>query len=401
MNSIALGTLATLVVTPLAHAGGLDTPRILVDSIEVTDGDSIRLRLMAIEPDGAGTVEPPEQIDATLVADGVSYPVKIICPRHAEAAAEGGAASLAIATCSLALPASVNPVGQMQLMLDPSAPTYALSPQADRQPALASAAPVPAPSTHLASSAIPSATPDSGNAYLGNLSAYAPIYAAYGPDTNSEARIQISFKYQLFGQAGDVGKGGPFINGLHFGYTQRLFWDLGADSSPFRNIDFMPELFFLQPAVDLGDGFALGGQVGLRHESNGRDGESSRSANTFYIQPAGTFDTGDLTVSVGPRLFLYVGDREDNPDIRHFRGSTGLFFEIGQDDGFRLTANSRLNFSSGKGTIDGELSYPLDRIVDTGLNLYVFGQAFAGYGENLLDYDRRTTRLRAGFAIVR
>ncbi|HLU91876.1 MAG TPA: phospholipase A, partial [Pedomonas sp.] len=40
-------------------------------------------------------------------------------------------------------------------------------------------------------------------------------------------------------------------------------------------------------------------------------------------------------------------------------------------------------------------------IIDTSLNLYLFGQFFTGYGENLLDYNQRDTRLRAGFAIVR
>src|SRR3546814_9881427 len=78
------------------------------------------------------------------------------------------------------------------------------------------------------------------------------------------------------------------------------------------------------------------------------------------------------------------------------RGNTALFSQIGQDDGLRLTTNTRFNFSSGKGAIDAELSYPLDRIVDSSLNIYVFGQGFAGYGENLLDYDRKTTRLRIG-----
>src|SRR3546814_3802388 len=81
--------------------------------------------------------------------------------------------------------------------------------------------------------------------------------------------------------------------------------------------------------------------------------------------------------------------------------NTALFAQIGQDDGLRLTTNTRFNFSSGKGAIDAELSYPLDRIVDSSLNLYVFGQGFAGYGENLLDYDRKTTRLRIGIGIVR
>jgi hypothetical protein len=38
-----------------------------------------------------------------------------------------------------------------------------------------------------------------GNAFIDNLGPYEPIYAVYGPGTNTEARIQISFKYRLFG----------------------------------------------------------------------------------------------------------------------------------------------------------------------------------------------------------
>src|SRR3546814_4113205 len=50
------------------------------------------------------------------------------------------------------------------------------------------------PQTHLATNDVAA-----GNAFLPNLSAYAPIFAAYGPGTNSDARLQISFKYQIFG----------------------------------------------------------------------------------------------------------------------------------------------------------------------------------------------------------
>src|SRR3546814_19801739 len=49
------------------------------------------------------------------------------------------------------------------------------------------------PQTHLATNDVAA-----GNAFLPNLSAYAPIFAAYGPGTNSDARLQISFKYQIF-----------------------------------------------------------------------------------------------------------------------------------------------------------------------------------------------------------
>src|SRR3546814_20190894 len=78
----------------------------------------------------------------------------------------------------------------------------------------------------------------------------------YGPDTNSEARIQFSFKYQLFASRRSEGLPRSWRDGLHFGYTQRMFWDLGAYSSPFRNIDFQPELFYLTPSTTLSNGIS-------------------------------------------------------------------------------------------------------------------------------------------------
>ena len=74
---------------------------------------------------------------------------------------------------------------------------------------------------------------------------------------------------------------------------------------------------------------------------------------------------------------------------------------MGKDDGLRLTTSARLNFESGKGGISNDISYPLPRLLGGGADLYVFGQSFIGYGENLLDYNIRTNRFRLGVALVR
>lgn len=240
-----------------------------------------------------------------------------------------------------------------------------------------------------------------GNAFLPNLSAYAPIYAVYGPGTNSDARLQISFKYQLFGPPALPDRRQSWEQGIHFAYTQRMFWDLGAKSSPFRNIDFMPELFYLAPTIGITRGVSFSGQGGFRHESNGQSGAGSRSLNTIYVQPVASVALRSYRLSVGPRLWLYAGNLSDNPDIKQYRGNTGVFAEIGEDDGLRITTNTRFNFGSGKGGIDADISYPINRLIGGNLNFYLIGQAFTGYGENLLDYDRRMTRLRVGLAIVR
>ncbi|MFC3595908.1 phospholipase [Sphingobium yanoikuyae] len=241
-----------------------------------------------------------------------------------------------------------------------------------------------------------------GNAFVANLSAYEPIYAVYGPDTNSEARIQFSFKYQLFGSRRAEGLPRSWRDGLHFGYTQRMFWDLGAHSSPFRNIDFQPELFYLTPSTTLSNGISLSAQGGIRHESNGRDGDASRSINSIYIAPMAAIPLGDgYNLSLAPRLSFYVGDRSDNPDIRRYRGNTGLFMEVGEVNGLRLSTSTRFDFRSGKGAVSTDISYPLKRILGGGPDFYLFGQSFVGYGENLLDYNRRMSRLRIGVALVR
>lgn len=240
-----------------------------------------------------------------------------------------------------------------------------------------------------------------GNAFLANLSAYEPIYAVYGPGTNTDAKLQISFKYQLFGEGGAIGGERSWLDGIHFAFTQRLFWDLGRESSPFRNVDYRPEVFYLLPGRPVTGRVSAGGQAGLLHESNGREGLASRSLNTLYVQPVASLPVGSYRLTAGPRLLAYVGSLEDNPDIKRYRGNTGLFAELTRDDGLRISTTSRLNFGTGKGAINTEASYPLNRLVAPNLNLYVFGQAFVGYGENLLDYDRRTTRLRIGIGIIR
>lgn len=241
-----------------------------------------------------------------------------------------------------------------------------------------------------------------GNQFVGNFSAYQPIYAVYGPGTNSEARIQLSFKYRLFGRSEDSSSGALNSEGLYFAYTQRMFWDLGAESSPFRNIDFQPELFYLSPSRTSANGASFRAQAGISHESNGRDGPASRSVNSIYIAPSAAWPlAGGYRLTVSPRLAIFFGDLSDNPNIRDYRGNSGLSAELGKDNGLRLSTFTRFSFGKRKGSFSADLSYPLPRI-HTGLpSLYLFGQSFVGYGENLLDYNRHVTRFRIGLALVR
>ena len=297
------------------------------------------------------------------------------------------------------LPAGIEP-GLLALTL-PGAQAVALT-YPGRQTRLAEAAPaqmtpVPA-SPPLTAPSRPSAEECGRSGFLANLSSYEPIYAVYGPGTNTDARIQISLKYQLFGTPGERGS---WLNGITFAYTQQMFWDLGRNSSPFHDVNYMPELYYALPKLASVGGWALGGRFGVRHQSNGRSGAASRSINTIYVESEADTTIAGLDVAVGPRAWVYVGSRSGNPDIAHYRGNAGLFARIGTPDGLQLDATGRLNPNSGKGAAEALVSYPLTRLFASGPKLYLFGQGFVGYGEDLLDYDRRQTRLRVGIGITR
>src|SRR3546814_21119145 len=120
-----------------------------------------------------------------------------------------------------------------------------------------------------------------------------------------------------------------------------MFWDLGAKSSPFRNIDFMPELFYLAPTMAFRSGVSLGGQGGLPHESNGRSGAGSRSLNTNYVQHVASVDLGRYRLSLGPRHWLYACRPRDNPAIKRYCGKPGLGEEIGGADGPNITTKTQ------------------------------------------------------------
>lgn len=351
--------------------------------------------------------------------NGTATPQPVILPDRIEARLEPGGGTVWIeraATSPARLEVAPGSFARAQYRL-PSSPLAApeglkLSiPAWSRQQVVVRAVPTaprvaavdtPMDAAELAVAAPPPSDLTAGNAFVANLSAYEPIYAVYGPGTDSEARIQFSFKYQLFGSRRTEGLPRSWRDGLHFAYTQRMLWDLGAQSSPFRNIDYQPELIYITPSASFASGITLSGQAGIRHESNGRDGDASRSINSVYVAPMAAIPLGGrLRLTVAPRLQFYVGDRSDNPDIARYRGNTGLFLELGEDEGWRLSTTTRFNFSRGKGALNADVSYPLARLLGGGPDFYLFGQSFVGYGENLLDYDKRMTRFRIGLALVR
>ncbi|MBW7893594.1 MAG: phospholipase A [Opitutaceae bacterium] len=239
----------------------------------------------------------------------------------------------------------------------------------------------------------------------GRIGVHEPIYFLYGSETPA-AKFQFSFKYRLLGDKAALRNTVPALRGLYLGYTQRSLWDIEAESSPFHDTSYMPELFVeSQTMVDPGSGGGakwLGYQVGYKHESNGRSGLDSRSLNIVYARTALAFGRVDgWSLLLIPRVYSYVSDLSNNPDIAKYRGYADLVIVIGRNEGPALSLAGQLGRDGNRGSLQADLNIPVkvDRIFD--FATYIHLQYWSGYGESLLDYNRKSTALRAGISLVR
>jgi outer membrane phospholipase A len=238
--------------------------------------------------------------------------------------------------------------------------------------------------------------------YTADLFTYEPIFFLVGSDP-SKSKFQLSFKYRLLNRSGTLSQKYPWLSGLHFAYTQTSFWDLASDSIPFNDTSYKPQLMFQTENLSRLDalaGFFL--RAGLTHESNGRDGDGSRSTNYFYIKPMGVFyhQPSRLGIMISPKVLVYINnDNDNNPDLPDYRGHVELETRIGRAHSLMLTTNLRF---ARKGTsVQTDLTYPIDRLIGNNLNVYLHLQYSNSLAESLVDYQKRTETFRLGLSFFR
>ena len=243
------------------------------------------------------------------------------------------------------------------------------------------------------------------NRFVANLSPDEPLYAVFGWRNGTNAKFQLSFKYRFLNPEGRLIEGVPFFSRVYFGYTQTSLWDLGEPSAPFFDTSYRPSLFYRHDRLTVwGNGRGrLWGQIGIEHESNGKAGDDSRSYNTIYVQPVLEIDRaiGSAHLTVEPRLWAYVGDLSENPDIAEYRGYGHLRLAVTGRAEWQIAATGRVG-TSGKGSLQVDLTYPMDRIFLRTFDAFLYAQYFNGWSESLLGYDERLPwQLRIGIAVVR
>lgn len=202
-----------------------------------------------------------------------------------------------------------------------------------------------------------------------------------------DSKLQISMKTKLAQDVFDTNAD------VWLGYTQQSYWQVynGKSSRPFRSSDYQPEIFLTQPIKGNlpGNGSLRLLGAGLVHESNGQSDPLSRSWNRIYAM-AGT-EWGKLTVI--PRLWLIANENSkdsDNPDIGDYMGYGDVRWLYPLNDQSTVGGVMRYNPSTNKGAIQVDYAYPL-----TG-GMKAILQVFHGYGENIQDYNHKSTNVGIG-----
>lgn len=208
-----------------------------------------------------------------------------------------------------------------------------------------------------------------------------------------EGQFQISLKVPL---AIDLFDGRMDIYGA---YTNRSFWQMynGEYSEPFRETNHEPELW-----LQFNNDWQVWGftnvvnTFGGVHQSNGRGGILSRSWNRLYAHFI--FEKDNWVLSFKPWVWVSEDSSEnDNPDITDFLGH-GEFRTALSHKGhvFSMMLRNQLESGFDKGAV--ELGWSIPIFDYPYLKGYV--QYFYGYGESLIDYDRKVNRIGVGISIT-
>ncbi len=360
-------------------------------------GAEVSIDLVALNPAAtAAMFEPPRVLAGMLFTGGDSRPVelRIVAGAPVTIAAHG----FTVCAYRLALPDGISGRAILEVSVRGAEVSRAVIAVQPGGPVRGNVAAAPLTTLTLAKPAGAAIQ----RSFTDRLGFHEPIYFIYGPDAPA-AKFQFSFKYRLLNFSAGTAASVPKT--LQFGYTQRSLWDIAAASSPFYDTSYMPELIFesLAPAPRNRDSWFtwIGYQAGYKHESNGRDGPSSRSLNTLYLRPAFAFGPLDRWhLLVIPEVFTYVSSLSDNPDLRNYRGYGQLRLVLGTNTGPSLMFTGLMGKNFDHPTLQFDLTVPIrTHLLDFGS--YFLVQYFNGYGESLLNYRQKSATVRAGLSFVR
>lgn len=202
----------------------------------------------------------------------------------------------------------------------------------------------------------------------------------------ADATFQISIRHRLTKSVL------PFNSFLYLTYTHKAFWDIYAESAPFRDNNYNPGIG-IGKYITKGNNLLGGIVLSFEHESNGQKGDQSRSWN--YISINGKYFVNKL-LSVSFRAWIPYVDGKENKDLLEYKGIGSISLNaITRDRKWWVTAE--FTPRKGWGNINSIVS--IGYKPSSMLNQSYFLRFNDGTGENLLNYNRYSMNLRIGISI--
>lgn len=184
----------------------------------------------------------------------------------------------------------------------------------------------------------------------------------------------------------------PFNSFLYITYSQKSFWDIYDESSPFSDTNYNPGIGIGRYVIK--DNKLKGAMmISLEHESNGKVGEDSRSWNYINLSAKYFYN---MRLSAKAQIYLPYVDGVNNKDLLRYKGY-GIF-SVNYIDKENLWWFS-LNIIPRDKIINPNLHTSLSFRVSKNSNQYLTLDYYAGYGEGLLNYKKYTNQVRIGFTI--
>ena len=221
---------------------------------------------------------------------------------------------------------------------------------------------------------------------------------------STETRLNISVRTKL--ASGLLAHTPERKDSLWFGYTQQSYWQVFSPglSRPFRTTDHEPEVIYVYPlsqALPGGWNWAYAG-AGLVHQSNGQSLPLSRSWNRWYLMTG--IEKGNDFALTG-RIWKRVSESaldDDNPDISNYLGRAELTGTWNLNRVHTLSATVRSSLgATPRGSVRLEWLRTLGEGIGGGRsNLRLHTQLFSGYGDSLIDYNRKRTVFSVGFSLL-
>jgi len=204
---------------------------------------------------------------------------------------------------------------------------------------------------------------------------------------NSNVKFQISISQRLTKNTL------PFGTYLYLFYSQKVFWNILENSMPMTDLNFNPGVGLAKPLF-VKDRYIGKATLVIEHESNGRDGDASRSWNKVTL---GGSIIIDPQLMVHGKVWLPIIDGMNNKDILNYCGIYQIgtsFMSTNKRFGASVILTKRKGWKLNYNTVV-ELNYRLFAKE----NQYLFLQYYNGYGEGLLDYKQFHSQLRVGIVI--